>query len=134
MSDAHADALVLFGATGDLAYQQIFPALQAMVLHGRLNVPVIGVARPDWTTDQLCARMKESLSAHGGVDADAYAQLAARVSYVSGDYEDPATFDRLREALGPCRTSGVLPRHSAQPVRRRGVESRPIGIGRRGRG
>ena len=100
MSDAHADALVLFGATGDLAYQQIFPALQAMVRHGRLNVPVIGVARPNWTTDQLCARMKESLSAHGGVDADAYAQLAARVSYVSGDYEDPTTFDRLREALG----------------------------------
>jgi glucose-6-phosphate 1-dehydrogenase len=102
MSDARADALVLFGATGDLAYQQIFPALQAMVRHGRLNVPVIGVARPNWTTDQLCARMKESLSAHGGVDADAYAQLAARVSYVSGDYEDPATFDRLRKALGPA--------------------------------
>ena len=98
MSDA--DALVLFGATGDLAYQQIFPALQAMVRHGRLNVPVIGVARANWTTDRLCARMKESLSAHGGVDADAYAQLAPRVSYVSGDYDDPTTFDRLREALG----------------------------------
>ena len=102
MSDAHADALVLFGATGDLAYQQIFPALQSMVRHGRLNVPVIGVARPDWTTDRLCARMKESLAAHGGVDPDAYARLAARVSYVSGDYSDPATFDRLREALGPA--------------------------------
>jgi glucose-6-phosphate 1-dehydrogenase len=100
MSDAQADALVLFGATGDLAYQQIFPALQSMVRHGRLNVPVIGVARPNWTTDQLCARMKESLSGHGDVDAAAYAQLAAQVSYVSGDYQDPATFDRLREALG----------------------------------
>jgi glucose-6-phosphate 1-dehydrogenase len=103
MSDAQADALVLFGATGDLAYQQIFPALQAMVRNGRLNVPVIGVARQNWTTDQLCARMKESLSAHGGVDADSYAQLAARVSYVSGDYSDPTTFDRLREALGRAR-------------------------------
>ena len=100
MSDAHADALVLFGATGDLAYQQIFPALQSMVRHGRLNVPVIGVARPDWTTDRLCARMKESVAAHGGLDSDAYERLAARVSYVSGDYSDPATFDRLREALG----------------------------------
>jgi glucose-6-phosphate 1-dehydrogenase len=100
VSDIHADALVLFGATGDLAYQQIFPALQSMVRNGRLNVPVIGVARPDWTTDRLCARMKESLAGHGGVDPDAYAQLAARVTYVSGDYSDPATFDRLREALG----------------------------------
>jgi len=100
MSDTHADALVLFGATGDLAYQQIFPALQAMVRQDRLSVPVIGIARPNWTTDQLCARMKESLAAHGGVDADAYARLAARISYVSGDYADPATYDRLREALG----------------------------------
>jgi len=100
MSDAHADALVLFGATGDLAYQQIFPALQAMVRQDRLSVPVIGIARPNWTTDQLCARMKESLAAHGGVDAEAYARLAARISYVSGDYGDPATYDRLREALG----------------------------------
>jgi len=100
MSERNADALVLFGATGDLAYQQIFPALDGMVRHGRLNVPVIGVARPNWTTDQLCARMKDSLRARGGVDADAYAQLAAHVSYVSGNYEDPATFDRLRQALG----------------------------------
>ena len=100
MSDAHADALVLFGATGDLAFQQIFPALQAMARHGRLRVPVIGVARGNWTTEQLCTRMKESLAAHGGVDADAYARLVANISYVSGDYADPATYDRLREALG----------------------------------
>ena len=100
MADTRSDALVLFGATGDLAYQQIFPALQAMVRNGRLTVPVIGIARPDWTTDRLCARMKDSLTAHGGVDADAYARLVARMSYVSGDYEDPATFDRLRQVLG----------------------------------
>jgi glucose-6-phosphate 1-dehydrogenase len=98
--EARSDALVLFGATGDLAYQQIFPALQAMVRDGLLNVPVIGIARPDWTTDRLCARMKDSLAAQGGVDADAYARLVQRTSYVSGDYADPRTFDRLRQALG----------------------------------
>jgi glucose-6-phosphate 1-dehydrogenase len=100
MADTRSDALVLFGATGDLAYQQIFPALQAMVRHGRLNVPVIGIARPDWTTERLCARMKESLAAHGGVDADAYDRLVRSMSYVSGDYSDPVTFKRLRQALG----------------------------------
>jgi glucose-6-phosphate 1-dehydrogenase len=100
MADTRSDALVLFGATGDLAYQQIFPALQAMVRHGRLNVPVIGIARPDWTTERLCARMKESLTAHGGVDTEAYDRLVRNVTYVSGDYSDPTTFDRLRQALG----------------------------------
>ena len=100
MADAPSDALVLFGTTGDLAFQQIFPALQAMVRGGRLEVPVIGIARPSWTKDQLCARMRDSLMARGGIDEHAYAWLARNVSYVSGDYEDPATFDRLRQALG----------------------------------
>ena len=100
MADTPSDALVLFGATGDLAFQQIFPALQAMIRDGRLNVPVIGIARPEWTKDQLCARMRDSLAAHGGLDDHAYARLVQQISYVSGDYADPATFDRLREALG----------------------------------
>ena len=100
MPDTPSDALVLFGSTGDLAYQQIFPALQAMVRQGRLTVPVIAIARPDWTTERLCARIKDSLTAHGGVDAAAYDWLVRNISYVSGDYADPSTVDRLRQALG----------------------------------
>ena len=99
-SDAHSDALVLFGATGDLAYEQIFPALLAMTRRGHLDLPVICVARPDWTIDQLRARAHESIVAHGGVNDDAFATLAARLSYVAGDYQEAATFDRLRAALG----------------------------------
>jgi glucose-6-phosphate 1-dehydrogenase len=98
--DASADALVLFGATGDLAYEQIFPALQAMTRHGHLDVPVIGVAKPDWTVEQLHARARESIAAHGGLDPEAFDRFATRLSYVAGDYEQPATFDRLRQALG----------------------------------
>jgi glucose-6-phosphate 1-dehydrogenase len=98
--DASADALVLFGATGDLAYEQIFPALQAMTRRSHLDVPVIGVAKPDWTVEQLHARARESIAAHGGLDPEAFDRLATRLSYVAGDYEQPATFDRLRQALG----------------------------------
>ena len=99
MTEPRADALVLFGATGDLAYQQIFPALQAMARRGQLQVPVIGVARQPWTLEQLHARVRESLEHHGGVDPAAYERLVARMSYVAGDYQDPATFERLRAAL-----------------------------------
>ncbi len=97
---ADSDALVLFGATGDLAFQQIFPALQAMERRGNLNVPVIAVARQSWTLDELRARMRDSLTAHGGIDAEAYGRLASRLSYVAGDYQDESTFARLREVLG----------------------------------
>src|SRR6185369_710371 len=72
MPDGHADALVLFGATGDLAYEQIFPALQAMIRRSHLDVPVIGVAKPDWTVEQLRARAQQSIAAHGGLDAEAF--------------------------------------------------------------
>ena len=71
MSEAHSDALVFFGATGDLAYKKIFPAIQAMVQRGHLNVPIIGVAKAGWTIDQLKARARESLERHGGVDPSA---------------------------------------------------------------
>ena len=100
MADDRADALVLFGATGDLAYQQIFPALQSMARRDQLRVPVIAIARQSWSFDQVCARIRDSLTAHGGIDPPAYERLVARLSYVSGDYQDAATFDRLREALG----------------------------------
>jgi glucose-6-phosphate 1-dehydrogenase len=100
MPETHADALVFFGATGDLAYQQIFPALQALTRRGLLDIPVIGVAKPDWTTDQLRARARESVAAHGGVDDEAFGRLGGRLSYVAGDYQASDTFDRLRDALG----------------------------------
>ena len=99
-----SDALVFFGATGDLAYKQIFPALQAMVRRGTLHVPVVGVARSGWGLDQLVARAHDSLAHHGGtVDEDAFGRLRALLRYVDGDYRDPSTFDRLRQALGPAQ-------------------------------
>lgn len=100
MPEPHSDAVVLFGATGDLAYEQIFPALQAMTRRGHLDIPVIGVAKPDWTVEQLRARAQQSIAAHGGRDPGAFASLAARLSYVAGDYQEPATFGQLRRALG----------------------------------
>ena len=101
MNDTHSDALVFFGATGDLAYKKIFPALQTMIQRGMLNVPVIGVARADWSVRQLLARARESLEMHGdGVDPEAFARLSALLSYVRGDYSDAATFSSLRERLG----------------------------------
>jgi glucose-6-phosphate 1-dehydrogenase len=95
-----SDALVFFGATGDLAYKKIFPALQAMVKHGTLKVPVIGVAKAGWNLDQFKARAKDSLEKHGGVDEDAFQQLSGLLNYVDGDYADPATFQAVRAALG----------------------------------
>src|SRR5262245_25205307 len=103
MSETPSDALVFFGATGDLAYKKIFPALQAMVKHGRLNVPVIGVARAGWTLDQLRARARDSVDKHGGLDPAAFPRLANLLRYVDGDYQDPATFAALRQQLGPAR-------------------------------
>lgn len=98
-----SDALVIFGVTGDLAFQQIFPALQAMERRGNLDVPVVGVARQPWTREELLARVRESLAARGGIDDTAYARLASRLSYVAGDYQDPETFTKLRRALGTAR-------------------------------
>lgn len=98
-----SDALVVFGVTGDLAYKKIFPALQALVRRGRLDVPVIGVARSPLTHDDLVARATASVTEHGGLDLVAFPKLAALLHHVSGDYADPATFARLREALGPAQ-------------------------------
>ena len=99
MSASHSDALVFFGATGDLAYKKIFPALQAMVKHGTLNVPVVGVAKAGWNLDQLRARAKDSLEKHCGVDAAAFEKLSGLLRYVDGDYQDPKTFEELRNQL-----------------------------------
>src|SRR6478736_6755462 len=101
---ARSDALVFFGATGDLAYKKIFPALQAMARRGRLDFPVVGVAKAGWTPAQLVARARASLTEHGGgVDEAAFATLAARLDYVDGDYADAQTFVRLRAALGAAK-------------------------------
>src|SRR5215468_1214846 len=100
MHSSHSDALVFFGATGDLAYKKIFPALQAMVKRGHLHVPVIGVAKAGWNLDRLRARARESLEKHGGVDAVAFEKLSSLLRYVDGDYQDPATFEALRKELG----------------------------------
>jgi glucose-6-phosphate 1-dehydrogenase len=99
MPEPHSDALVLFGATGDLAYKQIFPALYAMTRRGHLNMPVIGVAKSRWTIEQLRARARESIAAHGGIDPKAFRTFAEQLQYVEGDYQDAATFDALRRAL-----------------------------------
>jgi len=98
-----SDALVFFGATGDLAYKQIFPALQALVRHGKLDVPVVGVAKSGWSVDDLRERARRSLEEHSSVDEDAFAQLVRQLHYIDGDYGDPATFDRLRGELGDAR-------------------------------
>ena len=100
MTELPSDALVLFGATGDLAYKQIFPALYAMTRRGRLNIPVIGLARQPWTDEQLRARARESVESRGEIDPAIFERLASRLSYVAGDYRDPAVFVALRRALG----------------------------------
>jgi glucose-6-phosphate 1-dehydrogenase len=99
----HSDALVFFGATGDLAHKKIFPALQTLIKRGQLDMPVIGVARPGWNLERLRERARDSLEKHGGVDAAAFQKLIAALQYVEGEYSDPATFDRLRKALGPAK-------------------------------
>jgi glucose-6-phosphate 1-dehydrogenase len=100
MIAAHSDALVFFGATGDLAYKKIFPSLQAMVKRGNLDVPVIGVAKAGWNLDQLKARAKDSLEKHGGLDPAAFTKLSGLLRYVDGAYEDGAIFQAIRKELG----------------------------------
>jgi glucose-6-phosphate 1-dehydrogenase len=103
MTNSHSDALVFFGATGDLAYKKIFPALQAMLKRGHLNVPVIGVAKSGWTLEQFRARAHDSLEKHGGVDPAAFEKLCGMLRYIDGDYNDPATFRALGKALEGSR-------------------------------
>src|SRR5271165_4236357 len=103
MSDFNSGALVFFGATGDLAYKKIFPALQGMVRRGHLNVPVIGVARAGWTLDQLKARARDSIEKHGSLDPAAFGTLSGLLRYVDGDYNNPATFVSLRKELGKAQ-------------------------------
>jgi glucose-6-phosphate 1-dehydrogenase len=104
-----ADSFVFFGATGDLAYKKIFPALQALVRRGRLSVPVVGLGRSGWTRDQFIERAKASVTENGGLDPAAFAKLALLLHYVDGDYNDPKTFALLRDQLGnSCRPTHYL--------------------------
>lgn len=100
---ARSDALVFFGATGDLAYKKIFPALQSLVRRGRLDFPIVGVAKSGWNLDQLVARAKDSIVTNGKLDEAAFAKLASHLRYVDGGYEDPATFAQLKKELGDAK-------------------------------
>jgi glucose-6-phosphate 1-dehydrogenase len=103
MSEPRSDALVFFGATGDLAHKKIFPSLQAMLKRGHLDVPVIGVAKAGWTLEQLRARARDSLEKHGGLDESAFDKLSGLLRYVDGDYADAATFEAIRKQLGSAQ-------------------------------
>jgi glucose-6-phosphate 1-dehydrogenase len=100
MSSLESDAFVFFGATGDLAFKQIFPALNALVNRDGLNIPIIGMARAGWNLEKLRERARASLEQAGVVDAQAFAKLSAQMRYVDGDYSDPETYHRLRKELG----------------------------------
>src|SRR5687767_6024543 len=103
MNQESADAVVFFGATGDLAYKKIFPALQALAKRGNLDVPVIGIAKAGWTLDQLKSRARDSVENYGGLDPAAFAQLSRCLRYIDGDYTDPATFQLLRRELADAK-------------------------------
>ncbi len=103
MSAALSDALVFFGATGDLAFKQIFPALLGLVRGEGVSVPIVGVAKAGWGLDQFRARARDSLQDHGSYDEAAFAQLLKLLNYVDGDYNDPLTFQLLKQARGSSR-------------------------------
>jgi glucose-6-phosphate 1-dehydrogenase len=107
MNIPESDAFVFFGATGDLAFKKIFPALYAMAGRGALNLPIIGMARAGWSLDKLKARAKDSITQDGDFDEGTFAKLAAQLRYVDGDYTSTETFTRLKQTLG----SAVRPIH-----------------------
>ena len=100
MIQFNSDAFVFFGATGDLAYKKIFPALYAMVRRSGLDIPIIGMGRASWTLDKLRARARDSVEHGGDYEAGCFEKFAALLRYVDGDYGDPATFTKLKQALG----------------------------------
>jgi glucose-6-phosphate 1-dehydrogenase len=103
MSTFQSDALVFFGATGDLAYKQIFPSIQGLIRDEGLNMPIIGVAKSGWSLDQLRDRAKDSLEKHGGLDKDTFHKMAELLRYVDGNYADAATFAKVRKELGTAK-------------------------------
>ncbi|HUN81556.1 MAG TPA: glucose-6-phosphate dehydrogenase [Phycisphaerae bacterium] len=103
MNPQHSDVLVLFGASGDLAFKKIFPALHAMARRGNLNVPIIGLGRALPSLDHLRARVRESIEKHGAWDAAAYDKLINQLQFVNGDYNDDSTFKEIRQKMGSAR-------------------------------
>jgi glucose-6-phosphate 1-dehydrogenase len=104
MATSRSDALVLFGVTGDLAHKMTIPALYAMVKHGTLKVPVVGVAFPKWSLEHLQKRITDSIERSGGIDdKSAFKRLLSLITYVSGDYKDPETFAAIKKQLGKSR-------------------------------
>ena len=103
MNSQPSDAFVFFGATGDLAYKKIFPALQGLVQRDNLDIPIIGVAREEWSLDQLRERARDSLVKSGDFDPEAFAKLSSLLQYIHGDYRDNGTYDRLNQALYGCQ-------------------------------
>jgi glucose-6-phosphate 1-dehydrogenase len=103
MHNTESDAFVFFGATGDLAYKKIFPALHSMVRRDNFAIPIIGMARAGWTLDKLVERARSSVKQNGDFDAVSFQKMAALLRYVDGDYSDPATFAKLREAIGTAK-------------------------------
>lgn len=123
MSDHDADAFVFLGATGDLAFEQIFPALQALTQRGDLNMPVVGVAKPDWTLEQLRARARDSITTHGSLDSSASSALAGRLAYVA------VVMSLRRLSSGYARRSARHSvRSSTRPSRRACLGPSPRGI------
>ena len=103
-NEMRSDALVFFGISGDLAHKKIFPALYAMAKHKALTVPLIGVAAPHWSLAQLRKHAKDSIKQAGKIDdRAALSHLLSRMQYVGGDYNDPATFIALKQALDSAR-------------------------------
>lgn len=103
MQSKQSDALVFFGATGDLAYKKIFPSLQAMISKGFLHCPVVCVAKAGWNLEQMKARAKDSLENHGGLDQESFDKLCRSLHYVDGDYNDLNTFYQIKKELGEAR-------------------------------
>src|SRR5271170_6249194 len=103
MEKIESDAFVFFGATGDLAYKKIFPALYAMVRRGGFHIPIIGMARAGWNLQKLQERARDSVQQSGDFDAASFAKLAGLLKYVDGDYADQDTFAKLRTALGAAQ-------------------------------
>jgi glucose-6-phosphate 1-dehydrogenase len=104
MAADEADAFVFFGATGDLAFRKIFPALQALIKRRQFDTPIIGVGRSALNDDALRERARQSLDVHGGgVDPDAFRVLGSLLHHVRGDYADPATYTALRATLGDAK-------------------------------
>ena len=113
MMQITSDALVFFGATGDLAYKKIFPALQKLARRGKLEIPVIGLAKSGWNLQQLQERAKDSVETYGGRDTEGFSRMISKLKYIDGDYRDPETFARLRQELGCVSASVALSGHSA---------------------